>query len=202
LMAVFNGISAFTPHLRNLNILIRPDNTTGISCINRMGSVSHTRLNMISRQIWDWCEERNLWISAAYVSSKENWKADAESRALLPETEWSLHQSEFEFIVSIFGNPEIDLFASKENKKCKRYISWKRNSSAEAVDAFTVPWKECFFYAFPPFSLILRTLRKIIEEEATGIVVVPFWKSQPWYPLFCKLSIDKIIHLGPNDNLL
>lgn len=64
------------------------------------------------------------------------------------------------------------MFASHINKKCAKYISWHKDPDAFAVDSFTVPWTKIFFYAFPPFSVVLKALRKIISEKAKGIMVV------------------------------
>lgn len=67
--------------------------------------------------------ERNLFIYTSYIPSAQNFDADAESRFVSEETEWSLEQSYFEKIVSIFGHFDIDLFASSINAKCSRFIS-------------------------------------------------------------------------------
>ena len=72
-------------------------------------------------------------------------------------------------------------------------MSWLPDPDSCAVDAFTVKWSNHFFYAFPPFCLVLRTLNKIIQDKAQGIVIVPKWESQPWYPLFQKLLIKEPI---------
>lgn len=107
--------------------------------------------------------------------------------------EWQLNQNAFNQIVNKFGRPEIDRFASGVNAKCFKYISWKRDSYAFNIDAFTVKWINLIFYAFPPFSMILKVLRKISREEATGIEVVPLWTSQPWFPLYKSLIISETL---------
>uniref|UniRef100_A0A1Y1MT39 Uncharacterized protein n=1 Tax=Photinus pyralis TaxID=7054 RepID=A0A1Y1MT39_PHOPY len=167
-----------------------------------MGSVQHEHLNKLAREIWQWCEERNIWIFASYINTKDNWEADAECRALRPETEWSLADSVFEKIKSKLGIPDIDLFASIANRKCIRYVSWQSDPEAVACDAFTLSWSNLNFYAFPPFSIILRVLQKINTDDARGIVVVPYWPSQPWFPLFVKLAIDKPLYFGSDVNML
>lgn len=58
------------------------------------------------------------------------------------------------------------------------------------------------FYAFPTFSLVLRTLRKIITNIVEEIVVVRYWPSQPWFPLFYKLLVSPLLYMEPNINLL
>ena len=73
---------------------------------------------------------------------------------------WSLTDDAFVKIKKDLTLPSIDLFASRSNKKCIRFYSWKRDTEAIAVDAFTQDWStEPCFYACPPFALILRTLR-------------------------------------------
>ena len=44
----------------------------------------------------------------------------------------------FKGITQKFGNPEIDLFASRLNKQCAKYASWCPHREALLVDAFSV----------------------------------------------------------------
>ncbi|XP_044753365.1 uncharacterized protein LOC123312871 [Coccinella septempunctata] len=202
LKAIFLGLRFFGKHSFDEKILIRTDNTTALSYINKMGSVQHPELNELSRLIWKWCETKNVVLFASYIKSEDNWQADRASRILPPETEWSLNNDAFKTIERNFGTPEIDLFASANNYKCKKYISWYRDSGAYAVDAFTLDWSALYFYAFPPFAMISRVLQKISKEKAEGIIVVPLWKSQAWYPLFLKLITQSPIIFEPKSNLL
>lgn len=82
------------------------------------------------------------------------------------------------------------------------FVSWHKDPEAMDVDAFTLDWSQLNFYAFPPFSVILKTLRKIMSDSAQGIVVVPKWPAQPWYPIFLSLLISRLIIFKPNKNLL
>ncbi|KAJ8916916.1 hypothetical protein NQ315_013386 [Exocentrus adspersus] len=118
------------------------------------------------------------------------------------DTEWELAEWAFQDIVEKFGSPEIDLFASRNNYKCKKFVSWFKDPECLACDAFTLNWAKCFFYAFPPFSLILKTLQKILQDHAQGIVVVPLWPSQPWFPIFKSLLKREPIYFKPNKTLL
>jgi ribonuclease HI len=202
LLAVFLGLKSFARNKTNCAILLRVDNTTAISYVNRMGSIQFPHLNNLARSIWQWCEERNLWIFASYINTKENI-ADAESRKVInSDTEWELSASAFQSIVKRFGEPVVDLFASRSNAKCSNFVSWKPDPDAIAVDAFTISWRTKYFYAFPPFSLILKCLRKIIDDQAQGILVFPYWPSQPWYPLLQSLLKSEIMFLNPNKTLL
>ena len=75
----------------------------------------------------------------------------------------------------------MDLFASRLNAKLPRFYSWRPDPDAKIVDAFTVPWNQNMFYAFPPFCLVGKVLQKIVQEQATGIVVVPDWDTKAWF---------------------
>lgn len=77
-----------------------------------------------------------------------------------------------------------------------------RDPEAYKVDAFTLDWNKLKFYAFPPFSMVLKMLQKIIEDKAEGIVVVPLWVSQPWYPIFKSLLVGDPLIFKPNRFLL
>lgn len=195
LLAAFYGLKCFAKNLRI-------DNTTAISYINKMGSVQYPKLSSLCKQIWQWCEERKLWIFASYIASRENSIADRESRLLPKETEWELAPYAFTKLENIFGKFEIDLFASSSNNKCKKFISWKQDPNSCAVDAFTVKWDQYKFYAFPPFSLILRTLQKIITDKSEGVLVVPYWPTQSWFPLYNSMLISDLEHFKPDNNLL
>lgn len=202
LLAAFFALKCFAANLRQAEILLRLDNTTAISYVNRMGGIQFVNLNETARLLWQWCEKRGIWVYASYVSSSDNFIADTESRTLEIETEWELSVNAFSNIVERWGQPNIDLFASRNNKKCRRFISWRRDPEAMAVDAFTMSWKHYFFYAFPPFSIIPRVLKKISTDRARGILVVPYWPAQAWYPLFAKMLTDKPIIFNPNKDLL
>lgn len=128
--------------------------------------------------------------------------ADYSSRLDNPDTEWTLSKQAFSIITRNFGQPEMDLFATFSNRKCDRYISLFPEIQAFETDAFTLPWNNFYFFAFPPTAMILKTLRKIITDRATGRVVVPDWPNQSWHPLFMSLRTQEVIILEPNSNYL
>lgn len=200
ILAAFIGLKVFAKDLNNCQILLRVDNTTAMSYINRMGGVQYPHLTDIATQLWQWCELRKIYVIASYIKSKDNITADAESRRIHPDIEWELADWAFQEIVSTYGEPQIDIFASRINKKCPTFVSWHRDPDAMAINAFTISWTGLKFYAFPPFTIILRMLRKIISDKARGVVVVPFWPTQPWYPLFKSLLLTEPIVFTNNQN--
>lgn len=202
LLAAFIAIKIFGRDYSHCQILLRIDNSTAVSYINRMGGIQFPHLTEITRKIWQWCESRRIFIYASYIRSEDNTTADAESRRNHPDIEWELETSAFNRLTATFGQPEIDLFASRINKKCLKYVSWHKDPDAVAINAFTLDWSGFFFYSFPPISVILKTLKKIILDKATGIMVVPLWETQPWFPIFSRLLVSDTIKFSPSENVL
>lgn len=202
ILAAFFGLKCFAADLRDCQILLHIDNTTAISYINRMGGIQFLNLNEVTRNLWQWCEERNIWVYATYISSSDNVEADFQSRRQKSTAEIEISDKAFVNIIKKFGKPKIDLFASRTNAKCKRYVSWQRDPNSFAIDAFTIRWDKYFFYAFPPFSMILKTLQKIRNEEAKGIVIIPDWPAQAWYPLFNEMLISTPYIIKAANNLI
>lgn len=202
LKAAFYGLKCFAENLKSAEILLRVDNTTAIAYINKMGSVKYQKLSKLCKEMWQWCERRNIWIKASYIQSSKNKEADSESRKISVDTEWEINKNAFKEITRTFGKFDVDLFATNINAKCKKFISWYPDPEAMGVDAFTYNWEKFYFYAFPPFVLIPKILQKIILDEAEGVLIVPKWPTQSWYPLFQQLLIAKPIYFSNTQELL
>eukprot|EP00794_Sanderia_malayensis_P002377 gene2377-2739_t len=166
------------------------DNTTAVSYINEMGGCKSPQCNELTKEIWEWAMTRNIWLSAAHIPGCNNVSADALSRKFSMELEWMFSKKIFENILSLFNNLQIDLFASRLNAQLPNYVSWKPDPMAKHIDAFTVNWSQYAFYAFPPFCLIPRCVQKIVQEKATGVLVIPMWPSQAYFSAVMNLLID------------
>ena len=62
-----------------------------------------------------------MWVSAAHIAGTQNTEAYSFFRKFNETTEWKLSSQ----ISSMFGNPTLDLFASRKNKPIDRYIICK-----------------------------------------------------------------------------
>ncbi|KAJ8967700.1 hypothetical protein NQ317_004200 [Molorchus minor] len=151
LLAAFYALKSLAKHKSDVNILLRIDNVTAIANINKMGSVRYRKLNEISRNIWDWCENRNIFIHASYISSSDNKIADMESRKGNSSIEFELPEQNYQLILQNFGIPSIDLFASYQNKKCNRFVSRYPDPESQNVDAFTLNWSQEYFLCLSAF---------------------------------------------------
>ena len=188
MLAVFFALEAFSTLVHGKHVQVMVDNTTTESTINYMGTSHSPKLNKLKKDIWNWCIEKNIWLSMARIPGCENIEADKESRTFRRCTEWSLKGTLFTRpCTKLNASSSIDLFASRINCQITRYVSYRADPQDFAISAFHMSWKHYLFYAFPPFSLITRVLQKIQEERTLG----PKWPTtQPWWPKLMQMLIQ------------
>ena len=202
LWAAFMGLRAYCSDKRDIHVKLEIDNTTAVAYINQMGGTKSYNCNELAKEVWGWCIERNIWLTACHLTGVLNTIADRRSREFRDQTEWQLNKQTFDQICKHFGTPTIDLFASRLNRQLDNFVSWHPDPDAAAVDAFTTDWCNWFFYAFPPFSLITRCLQKISFEGAEGIMIVPDWPTQSWYARLGEMMTEPPLILTKSKQLL
>ena len=155
-----------------------------------MGSTRSRNCNDITREVFTWCMERQLSLSISHIPGKLNTEADKASREFHnSNTEWSLDATIFHELKLRWGDPEIDMFASRLNYKVTPYVASRPDPGAVAIDAFTLDWSRCnLIYCFPPFSLIGKVLQFIQESKTTAKLVYPYWPTQVWYPHLLQMQ--------------
>lgn len=143
------------------------------------------------------------FISAAHIPGKENTEADRESRKINLDAEWKLNSGCLQLALKQLNvSPQVDLFATRLNTQMRRFMSFRPEPEAEVIDAFSVSWADLDFYAFPPFSIIARVLQKVQRDQASGVIVVPDWPTQPWYPVVLRLLAVEPVLLPCRKKLL
>ena len=188
--------------VEDTHIKIMTDNTTALAYVQHQGGTHSQECDIVARAIWKWAEDRSNWLTIAHIPGVQNVLADFKSRHFADNLEWELSQKLYERIVQTFGRPQIDLFATRLNKKEPRYVSWNPDPEAFMIDAFSIRWSNEYFYAFPPFSCVGRAIAKACEEKAAGILVVPWWPTQPWWGRLWALDLRHLKFRGKKNNLI
>ena len=200
ILAVHRALIHFHNTLENKHIHMYIDNTTAISCLKKGGSTKSKACNKATERVFRQAWTMGATFQLTYVPTEENVEADRASRAFSTAGEWMLSQYTKTHIFTTFHKPEIDLFAAPNNKACDKYVSLHYYPDAYATNAFTLDWSDLSVLIFPPFCLIGRVLRKLREETPRGILVVPRWSTQPWFPALTQLptySRRQEIRIGP-----
>ena len=94
------------------------------------------------------------------------------------------------------GKPLVDLFASTVSHQLPTYVAWRRDPYSVATNAFSITWNKEFYYAFPPFCLIIQVLNKIEKDKTKKLILIPpCWQTQLWYPQILGMLIRKPVIL-------
>ena len=131
LLAVKLALASLFANRSNIHVRVMSDNTPTVSYINSMGGCKSTECNSITKDIWDWARKRNIWLSAAHIPGSSNVDADQLSRNFNLNLEWMLSKPIFQRIVSLFGKPDIDLFASRLNAQVETFVSWRTTATCK-----------------------------------------------------------------------
>lgn len=187
---------SFCKTIKDQHIKIFMDNTTSCAYINKFGGKT-TELNTLARDIWFWCLDKNIHLTAAHIPGTDNVEADKESRSFNEDLEWSLCPEAFSLIKEAYPELSLDLFASRLNYKLPKFVTRRPEPNAFAIDAFSLTWSDEFYYMFPPFSLLPRILQKIEEDNTEAVLVAPIWPTQAWWPSLLHLLVGTAYNL-PN----
>ena len=95
--------------------------------------------------------------------------------------DWGLTAAAVHRLESEFGPFSVDAFASAQSAVVPRF--WTANS-----DAFVQSWRGEHLWLVPPLRLVHRALVQLAAAQASGVVVVPEWAAQPWWPLLCEMA--------------
>ena len=203
MLAALLALQTFARDLKGVHVRLRVDNTTAVCYINRMGGTHSPLMMELTHKIWNWSLERKILLSAEHLPGKQNQIADLESRMEGDSSEWKLAPAVFHSIMEQLGDCQIDLFASRLTAQMGKYMSWRPDPGAVAVDALAQPWNHIRGYAFPPFALIARCLSKIQQEQVQELVLItPVWPTQPWFPVLLSMTIRKPIEIPTSERLL
>jgi len=81
----------------------------------------------------------------------------------------------------------LDPFATPTTAMAPTYCSLRAGERCIANDGMCVSWRNQHVFLNHLWHLFHRVLRKIIEDAATGVLIIPHWPSKSWWPLVLRL---------------
>jgi hypothetical protein len=193
LSAVHLSLQALRTQIVGHSILLMTDNITTLTNLNKFGGKS-LLLSRLTQKILALLHSLNCHLVARHIPGVINERADWLSRRTdHGDEDWMLNPSVFQILDLRWGPHLVDRFASAANSQLPRFNSRFWDVGSEAVDALSQPWTHVNNYMNPPFSLILRVLRKIQDDRASATIVVPLWIGRPWFPLLRQMTSDFLI---------
>lgn len=142
-------------------------------------------------KMFDWRTKHRLQVRYEHRAGVRMEEADGLSRKAWTHADWALSWAVFHNACRAAQvRPTFDLFASRSNRKTKRYFSWNHEHQAVGTDAFLHRWDTlgACLYAFPPPSLLGRTLQKARQDEVRKMfIIAPAWTSASWFPTLLSM---------------
>jgi hypothetical protein len=200
--AVLNSLQTFRSMVEKRNVLVRTDNTTVCQYINKCGGTRSPDMCKLTWRLFQWCIQHQVEITAVHLPGVLNVQADSLSRHWLPQLEWTLNQTVADQIFHHWFIPDLDLFATYENKRVPEFCTFHPHPKAFWVDALSLSWRDRYVYAYPPIALIHRVLLQVQEESPVMILIAPLWSRREWFPLLLDLLVDYPIRLPQSPDLL
>ena len=204
LKAVLLALKSFERQCKGQIVLIATDNTTVVSYINKEGGMRSGSLCALLWRLLSWCHPRKIILRARHIPGRLNVIADKLSRHnQVIQTEWCLSQQVFNRLCSNWGQPQIDLFATRFNHKLPKFVSPVPDPTAWAVDALSLSWSNLDVYAFPPVSLLSQVISKLVNQGFHRMILIaPGWPNMPWFWDLISLSSQIPVSLPLERDLL
>ena len=144
------------------------DNQPALAYSTKMGGTVNQKMNQVSKELWKFLRGNGIRIILEHLLGKPNTLVDKESRKKT-SSKWKLNPSIFQKLRYVRGPAEIDLFATRVTTQLQAYII---HHLSQGTNAFQQSWKNLKAYAFPPFSLVGRVLKKVQKEQASLLLLV------------------------------
>jgi len=169
--------------------LVKTDNMVTSSYLNKEGG-RKDHLSVMVEQTLALCTQKGWSMRAQYIPGVDNVVADRLSRHKYDRNDWLLRPSIFSQLRAEYGPLDMDLFASRLNAQLPLFAAWDPQPGALWTDSFSHTWDtRLVFYANPPFAIIQKVLRKILQDRATVLLILPLWRSAAWWPLLIHLLL-------------
>ncbi|XP_070184795.1 uncharacterized protein [Littorina saxatilis] len=189
LEAVALALVEFLPSLQAKHVRLFTDNTTVAAYLNKQGGSRSPSLSDRVCEILKWCARHHIIILARFLPGRLNTLADALSRSdRVLRSEWTITHGALLRLWAQVQKPLVDLFATRFSKRLPVFVSPFPDPQAWRVNALDISWTGLEAYAFPPFQLLSRVIRKAELEGPTLLLVAPLWPSQVWFPDLLRLA--------------
>ena len=144
----------------------------------RKGMSDSEEVHKKVQELWDATLKHGWTLRVEHIPGDEMVRCGVDDLSRLGE--FTLAQRMFKLLVSKWGTPTLDWWASKKLAKLPRYCT-RGGGDGSVGDARVVSISTEFVWAMPPITMIEYSLKRMWAEKARGILVVPLWRSQAYW---------------------
>ena len=114
LKAIFIGVQTYCKGKHYKHVRVMSDNITAVSYVNNKGELNQSFVMKLQKS-YGCSVHQKIYGYIVHMPGTQNTEADSFSRNFSEAIEWKLCFPLFQKISSMFGNPTLDLFASRIN---------------------------------------------------------------------------------------
>ncbi|KAK3241457.1 hypothetical protein CYMTET_48774 [Cymbomonas tetramitiformis] len=193
------AVELLGPSHRGERLLLRTDNTTTMSMVNKQGTMAPD-LWPVCKRMFDSAALYDLDLAAEHIPGVENWLSDGLSRYVRRKdcSDWQYRRDEFESIADTMAMPfTLDGGADPvgTNAHLPRYRS--------VVDGFTrSPVDGEHVYSNPDYACVREYLEHFLACQrrspfgTAGTFVLPVWDTYDWWPLLKGAHVLRVYPTG------
>jgi hypothetical protein len=158
------------------------DSTVAQAVIRRLSSRS-AALNDAIRELWQVCLRFDLiLVCPLWLSTHDNVVPDWLSREDSDWNDWTLSDFVFRKLVQIWGLPDIDRFAEKDNAKCLKWNTKFYEPGSAGINALAQHNYGLYLnYCCPPVALLERLVPILVQQKGETILICPYWPAAGWW---------------------
>lgn len=142
-------------------------------------------LNEIAVRVFMFSLDHAIFLKVRWLPRELNEWADYMSK-VQGSDDWYLHKDWFHHFDQMWGPHSVDRMANASNAHVSVYNSKWSDRTTAAVNCFTQDWKGENNWVCPGFHLVEAVMEHLRECKATATVVVPVWKTEPWWSTVCR----------------
>ena len=169
--------------LQNNVIKIFSDNKVTVRWLEKGASKRSQRALEILTLLTNFKNLCSLDFIPTYLKGCDNRIPDALSRSKDNSPELVLCPATYKKIcLKAKVSPEIDLFASHLNTKCRKFFSAEWDPKGLGIDALACSWdKYKTLYGFPPSNLINKVLFKFSKSNSKHLLLIVPRSKEKWH---------------------
>ena len=186
LKAVRRSIFTHTESLQGKSVIIKSDNKNVCNILN-VGS-GKADLHKKALSLVEHCEKFDIILSPEWIPRNENKQADFLSRSY-DCNDWSTADDISREPDIKWGPHTYDCFAYDYNAKHRNFNSRFWCPGTSGVGAFVKQWAGENNWLVPPPRLISRCVRNILKDKCDCTLIIPVWKSAPFWPVLFPNAI-------------
>ena len=192
LHAVHKSLQAWHADLRGHRVLLFCDNTAVVQLL-RKGTSRSALLMAELRRVWQLLHDLQIELVPVYIASADN-PADFPSRYSM-SAEWTFRAGMRAQLHQLSSRAyTLYPFATRATAMAPTFCSLQAEEPSTANDGMCASWRRQHLFLSPPWDIMAKVLHKIVEDRASGVLIIPHWPSQAWWPLVLRLRA-RWVHL-------